>query len=761
MSNAGSSDLLRRVRTLFGSGVVAGLSDAELMERFRAKRATAEDATLAAEAAFAALVARHGPMVLGVCRRALADPNDIDDAFQATFLVLVRRARSVRVGDSLGRWLYGVARRVAAKAQARSQRDRGRIAPLEDDPVAPVDPACRVGLLTALDEEVRRLPGKYRAPIVLCHLEGLTHAEAADRLRWPVGTVSGRLSRARDLLRERLVRRGVAPGVALLSSEGVRAAVPETLATATVRAATQLAMGGRSQAAAASTSAVSLMKAVLRAAAVIRLKVAAVVVLAIAVAGSAVGARVREGAGARDSASVQSVGRAATVALQATPNPAADHRPADEIVQEIEAALVSATELGLVNQFELRLMPKVNELSVLPTAGRNLFIVADLNRALHLRVFDVHGKMVLDSDAKRFTNTWVDYLQQLVPRLWPPHEVTHIEELSVVNALRSVAGQNWPNEMHQVHGRIASLVGELRMAYPHDPRVAHYLPDRWESLRTSGPWSVLDPEVREVLETTKDPALRTSAHYFQTYLRILKPIDGRAAVSLAHSFAGQAPGDKRAGELLHLAGHKLGVDQSTLIGLAAVFAMFAVLLAATIGMRRWLKYALRVAVILLALFAVALAFLFFLASDTLMATILHLHERISGGGSAAVMLLSRRFEPETFQQLGALACTICAFVAVMLAALCGVFLVVVRRRFVEPPPRWPSAIRLGVLTFFAVLAASCALDAWLIGLQRSAIHQRLASGSRTVQSVLGDCEGKTTEVGATKWLSSASINPRF
>ncbi len=95
MSDARSSGLLQQVRTLFGSGVVAGLSDAELLERFRAKRATAEDAALGAEAAFAALVARHGPMVLGVCRCALADPNDVDDAFQATFLVLVRRcARS-------------------------------------------------------------------------------------------------------------------------------------------------------------------------------------------------------------------------------------------------------------------------------------------------------------------------------------------------------------------------------------------------------------------------------------------------------------------------------------------------------------------------------------------------------------------------------------------------------------------------------------------------------------------------------------------
>ena len=182
----------------------------------------------------------------------LADPNDVEDAFQATFLVLVRRARSVRVADSLGRWLYGVARRVAAKAQARSECARVRSVPLEREPVAPEPPAERIELLAALDEEVSRLPKKYLAPVVLCDLEGLTHAEAAARLRWPVGTVSGRLSRARDLLRNRLVRRGMAPTagsmVALLATQGARAAVSEPLAAATVQAATRLATGSGSQA---------------------------------------------------------------------------------------------------------------------------------------------------------------------------------------------------------------------------------------------------------------------------------------------------------------------------------------------------------------------------------------------------------------------------------------------------------------------------------------------------------------------------------
>ena len=103
-----SASLLRDLRALYDAGVAAGLTDAQLLERFNNRRAEVPEADAAAEAAFAALVARHGPMVLGVCRRALSDPCDIEDAFQATFLILVRKAPTVRVHDSLGRWLYGV-----------------------------------------------------------------------------------------------------------------------------------------------------------------------------------------------------------------------------------------------------------------------------------------------------------------------------------------------------------------------------------------------------------------------------------------------------------------------------------------------------------------------------------------------------------------------------------------------------------------------------------------------------------------------------
>src|SRR5262249_51846399 len=151
---------------------------------------------------------------LGVCRQFLRDPNDVDDAFQATFLVLVRKAGTLRRKELLGNWLYGVARRVSLRARCAASRRSSRCAAAEDLERIVADRRwIRGGIVAALDqddvgpllhEEVSRLPPKYRTPIVLCYFEGLTHDQAAARLGWPVGTVKGRLARARDLLRPRL-----------------------------------------------------------------------------------------------------------------------------------------------------------------------------------------------------------------------------------------------------------------------------------------------------------------------------------------------------------------------------------------------------------------------------------------------------------------------------------------------------------------------------------------------------------------------------
>jgi RNA polymerase sigma factor (sigma-70 family) len=199
------------------------------------------------QAAFRDLVRRHGPMVLGVCRRILRDPHAAEDAFQATFLLLVRKAGSVRKRESVGPWLYGVAQRVALEARGVASR---RQVPVRLDPEVPGvddhDVLERDELHAALHEELGRLPEKYRAPLVLCYIEGLTHEAVARQLGWPIGTVRVRIARGRDLLGARLIRRGMTPAAVLLAFgllPKAAAAVPPRLVEATVRTAARVAAG--------------------------------------------------------------------------------------------------------------------------------------------------------------------------------------------------------------------------------------------------------------------------------------------------------------------------------------------------------------------------------------------------------------------------------------------------------------------------------------------------------------------------------------
>ena len=199
------SRLLRDFQTLFDSGAAGALTDAQLLDRFEARRGDAE-------AAFEGLVTRHAPMVLGVCRRVLRDPNDVDDAFQATFLILATRAGSIRERGALGGWLARVALRMALRADEEGKRRREfERQGSGGEGLDSASSADREEVRSAVDEEIDRLPDRFRRPVVLCYLEGLTHDEAALRLRCPVGTVRSRLSRARDRLKARLTRRGVAP----------------------------------------------------------------------------------------------------------------------------------------------------------------------------------------------------------------------------------------------------------------------------------------------------------------------------------------------------------------------------------------------------------------------------------------------------------------------------------------------------------------------------------------------------------------------
>ena len=272
--------VIRDVNRLFAEGTTAGASDEQLLSRHLAAR---DRSSLA----FEAIVRRHGPMVLETCRRLLdGDHHAAEDAFQATFLVLARRADSIvtHASGSLGPWLHEVACRTARKARIErfrhEKRDLRAARIMLRSSNAPLDRVAALDDYRVLHEEVSRLPRKHRAAIVLCYFEGLTHDQAAASLCWPVGTVRGYLARARDLLRTRLVRRGVAPSVAVVVLESrANAALLPSLVETVVRGVAQVSAG--------STAAV-LGGAIVRSLAVSRIRrsLVAVVLLALGAGGA-------------------------------------------------------------------------------------------------------------------------------------------------------------------------------------------------------------------------------------------------------------------------------------------------------------------------------------------------------------------------------------------------------------------------------------------------------------------------------------------
>jgi RNA polymerase sigma factor (sigma-70 family) len=261
----------------------AGLTDGQLLEDYLSR---------GDEAALAALVRRHGPMVWGVCRRVLRNYHDAEDAFQATFLVFVRKAASIAFRELVANWLYGVAHQTALKARATAAKRKGRERQVTEMP----EPAIAEqdqwhDLQPLLDGELSRLPDTYRAVIVLCDLEGKTRKEAARQLACPEGTVAGRLARARAMLANRLAQRGVVLSggalAAVLSQNVASAVVPPLVVSSTIKAASLLAAG---QAAGVVTAKVAaLTDGVVKAMLVTKIKtvLAVVLVVGLAVAGGA------------------------------------------------------------------------------------------------------------------------------------------------------------------------------------------------------------------------------------------------------------------------------------------------------------------------------------------------------------------------------------------------------------------------------------------------------------------------------------------
>ncbi len=235
MASEAAQLLAKHLRSLSAAARADNLPDRELVERFTTQRD---------EDAFAALVRRHGPMVLRVCQRVLHDAHAAEDTFQAVFLVLSRKAASLRRADSVGCWLHGVAYRLALKARTqlvRQRRHEGRAAIEKhiEDPLAELTVREAQAIV---DEELARLPEKYRAPLILCCLEGRTRDETARHLGWSAKLVKSRLEQGRERLRSRLSRRGLTLPAALVATLLMEQAAPAAISAALLRAAVQSAI---------------------------------------------------------------------------------------------------------------------------------------------------------------------------------------------------------------------------------------------------------------------------------------------------------------------------------------------------------------------------------------------------------------------------------------------------------------------------------------------------------------------------------------
>ncbi|MBL8793829.1 MAG: sigma-70 family RNA polymerase sigma factor [Planctomycetia bacterium] len=284
MVSGRTSSLGKQLRRIVIAADAVGLSDADLLDSF---------VTGGEEAAFEALVRRHGPMVMGVCRRVLHDPHEADDAFQATFVVLLRKCQSLAQPELLGNWLYGVAFRTAREVRNRAARRRAR--ELQAPPAEAAAPASEWDdVRPVLDEELNKLPTKYRLPVVLCDLQSKSRKEVARQIGCPEGTLSSRLARAHDLLRRRLLRRGLvlsAGGLAVgLSAEVASAALlPPTLVVNTVKAALAVAVADAVGVGALSAPVAALVEGVMQTMFLAKVKVTAAVLLTVGLVGTSIG----------------------------------------------------------------------------------------------------------------------------------------------------------------------------------------------------------------------------------------------------------------------------------------------------------------------------------------------------------------------------------------------------------------------------------------------------------------------------------------
>jgi RNA polymerase sigma factor (sigma-70 family) len=275
MATSQMNEVIQHLRRVVLLREVAGLTDGQLLKDYLGHRD---------EAALAALVQRHGPMVWGVCRRVLRNYHDAEDAFQATFLVFVRKAASIASPELLANWLYGVAHQTALNARATTAKRGARERQVTEMPEpAVMERDLWADLQPLLDQELSGLPDKYRVAIVLCDLEGMTRKEAARQLAVPEGTLAARLARGRVMLAKRLGRHGLAVSggalAAVLAQNAASASAPTSVVCSTIKAASLFAAGQAAATAVVSAKVAALTKGVTKAMLFSKLKTAIAIVL--------------------------------------------------------------------------------------------------------------------------------------------------------------------------------------------------------------------------------------------------------------------------------------------------------------------------------------------------------------------------------------------------------------------------------------------------------------------------------------------------
>lgn len=396
--------VVRHLRRLADAPVAEG-TDAQLLQQFVACRN---------EEAFATLVRRHGGLIRTVCRHILHREEDVEDALQATLLVLACKAAAIRKANSVASWLYGVAYRTAMNAKKTAARRRQRERQAESrSPEQPVSEAVLRELQTILDEEVQRLPQKYRAPFVVCCLEGKSKAEAARELGWKEGTVSGRLAQARKRLQQRLSRRGVTLSAALCATGVFQDTAAAAVPAAVIRAVLSFAAGKTS---AVSIPAVTLAEGVVKAMLATKLKLGAVLLLTLGVLATGVGLAAHHGFAARQAEASQPEQRRAVAERTEVAKPASRDRFGDPLPPRV-LARIGTTRLRHGGQiYQLAFSPHGQTLASTgrdgmlrlweAATGKELHRFGTVDRPAHYFAFAADGGFLVSGSGHQDVSQW-------------------------------------------------------------------------------------------------------------------------------------------------------------------------------------------------------------------------------------------------------------------------------------------------------------------------------------------------------------------